>query len=687
VKLVGIDIGGTFTDLALYDSSSDAVVVHKVRSTPDDPGRALVSGIVELCERGGIEPDTIDGVLHGTTVATNAVLEHRGARTGMVTTEGMRDIVHIGRHQRPQPYSVMQDIPWQSRPFVERAHRIPVAGRIAPPLGAAISPLDEDAVRAAGRQLRDAGVEAIAVCFLFSYLDPTHEERAAEILREEAPDCFVTTSASISPQFREFERFTTACMNAFVGPGTGRYLERLTDGLKAEGVEADLLVMRSNGGVASVAEAAERPVTLMLSGPAAGVLGAQWAAGLVERKRLITFDMGGTSADIGLVTETGINEASARDTHIADYPLLVPMFDIETIGAGGGSIAHVDAAGAFKVGPRSAGAAPGPACYGNGGDEPTITDAHLVLGRIDPDRFLGGEMPLEVARAEAVVDRLAGELGMERLEAAAGILTLANANMAQTIRSITVERGRDPREFALVAFGGAGPLHAAELAAMLGVPEVVVPPHPGITSATGLLTSDLRYDSMATVFAVEGSVDGTALNARFTELANELLERLRRDGADDDQVLVERYLDCRYAGQGYELRIPVGEDGYTEATLEAFHRAHEAEYGHAFSDPIEVVNLRVTATGPRPKLQRVSVEAGTFEDAAVGEASTVWRVDGELQSLPTRHLLRERLPLDEPIAGPAILYQRDTTIAVPPGWVATATATGPLVLTTQEAGA
>jgi N-methylhydantoinase A len=360
VKLVGIDIGGTFTDLALYDSSSDAVVVHKVRSTPDDPGRALVSGIVELCERGGINPDTIDGVLHGTTVATNAVLEHRGARTGMVTTEGMRDIVHIGRHQRPQPYSVMQDIPWQSRPFVERAHRVPVAGRIAPPMGAAITPLDEDAVRAAGRQLRDAGVEAIAVCFLFSYLDPTHEERAAEILREEAPDCFVTTSASISPQFREFERFTTACMNAFVGPGTGRYLERLTDGLKAEGVEADLLVMRSNGGVASVAEAAERPVTLMLSGPAAGVLGAQWAAGLVGRKRLITFDMGGTSADIGLVTETGINEASARDTHIADYPLLVPMFDIETIGAGGGSIAHVDAAGAFKVGPRSAGPHPDP---------------------------------------------------------------------------------------------------------------------------------------------------------------------------------------------------------------------------------------------------------------------------------------------------------------------------------------
>jgi N-methylhydantoinase A/oxoprolinase/acetone carboxylase beta subunit len=603
----------------------------------------------------------------------------------MVTNDGMRDIVHIGRHQRPQPYSVMADVPWQTRPFVQRADRLPIAGRIVPPTGETLVELDEDAVRAAGRTLRSNGVEAIAVCFLFSYLDPGHEERAAEILREEAPDCFVTTSASISPQFREFERFTTACMNAFVGPGTGRYLEKLTDGLSERGVEADLLVMRSNGGVASVAEAAERPVTLMLSGPAAGVLGAQWAGQLIGRKRLITFDMGGTSTDIGLVTEAGINEASARDTHIADYPLLVPMFDIETIGAGGGSIAHVDPAGAFKVGPRSAGAVPGPAAYGQGGTEPTITDAHVVLGRIDPARFLGGEMALDTAGAEAAIDALATRLGMERLEAAAGILTVANANMAQTIRSITVERGRDPREFALVAFGGAGPLHAADVADMLGVPEVLVPPHPGITSATGLLTSDLRYDAMATVFALEGSVDGAALNARFAELGDQLLARLARDGAAGEKVTVERFLDCRYAGQGYELRIPVGDEGYTDATLAAFHAAHEGEYGHAFSDPIEVVNLRVTATGPRPKLQRVSVGSGTLKEATIGEATTVWRVDSELESLPTKHLLRERLPVDEPIAGPAILYQRDTTIAVPPGWTAKATADGPLVLTTQEA--
>jgi N-methylhydantoinase A/oxoprolinase/acetone carboxylase beta subunit len=678
--LVGIDIGGTFTDLALYDSAQERLVVHKVRSTPDDPGRALVTGIGELCERAGVPWGELDGILHGTTVATNAVLEHRGARTGMLTTEGFRDVVHIGRHQRPQHYSVMQDIPWQSRPFVRRADRLSVAERIAPPVGAEVVPLDEDAVREAARVLRERGIEAVAVCFLFSYLDPAHEERAAAILREELPDRFVTTSAAVSPQFREFERFTTACMNAFVGPGTSTYLERLTGSLQERGIDADLLVMMSNGGVSSVASAAERPVALMLSGPAAGVLGGSWAARLADRERVITFDMGGTSADIGIVTEAGASEASARDTEIAGYPLLVPMFDIQTIGAGGGSIAHVDEGGAFRVGPRSAGAVPGPACYGLGGEEPTITDAHLVLGRLDPERFLGGDMRLDPARAEAAVDRLAAELGLGRLETAEGILTIANASMGQTIRSITVERGHDPRSFSLVAFGGAGPLHAAELAATLEVPEVLVPPHPGITSAAGLLTSDLRYDQMRTVFMVEGAVDAGRINRQLAELGEDLVGRLRRDGVPEGETSVAFALDCRYAGQGYELRVPVGPEGFTPATLDAFHRAHEREYGHAFSDPVEIVNLRVTAVGRRPKLSRVEVGSGTLADATIGVQESVWRAGGELVSLPTRRLERHRLPVDEPVSGPAIVFQRDTTVAVPPDWTLRAQPRGPLVL-------
>jgi len=681
MRFVGIDIGGTFTDLALYDSEREDVHVHKVRSTPEDPGRALVEGIVELCEQVGIAPVDVDGVLHGTTVATNAVLEHRGALTGLLTTEGMRDVVHIGRHQRPQPYSVMQDIPWQARPFVQREHRVGVPERIAPPRGEALLTLDEDAVRAAGRQLREAGVQAVAVCFLFSYLDPAHEQRAAALLAEEMPDAFVSTSADVSPQFREFERFTTACMNAFVGPGTGLYLERLVEALATRGLRSDLLVMRSNGGVASVAEAAARPVTLMLSGPAAGVLGAQWAGGLVDRQRLITFDMGGTSTDIGLVTESGVHEASARDTQIAGYPLLVPMFDLQTIGAGGGSIARVDEAGAFVVGPQSAGARPGPACYGLGGAEPTITDAHLLLGHLDADRFLGGELPLRTDAAEEAIGRLAKRLGLGLRETAEGILTLANAQMARTIRSITIERGHDPRDFTLVAFGGAGPLHAVEVAGLLDIPEVLVPPHPGITSASGLLTSELRYDLMRTVFMVEDDLDVQAINVRFHQLVDELVRRLMHEGAAAEEIRVERFLDCRYVGQGYELRIPVPEEGLTPDGLAAFHLVHEAAYGHAHEDPIEVVNLRVTATGGRPRLSRVRLGSGDLESASIGEVAASWRVDGALVELPTLQLLRERLPLEEPVSGPVIIFQRDTTILVPPGWTARATPDGPLMVT------
>jgi N-methylhydantoinase A/oxoprolinase/acetone carboxylase beta subunit len=680
--LVGIDIGGTFTDLALHDSADGRLVVHKVRSTPDDPGRALVSGIVELCERAGVEPGDVDGVLHGTTVATNAVLEHNGAETGMITTQGMRDVLHIGRHQRPEPYSVLLDIPWQAQPFVRREHRLTVPERIAPPRGAVVEALDEDAVRGAARALKEAGVQSVAVCFLFAYLDGAHEERAAEIVREELGEgSFVCSSADITPQFREFERFTTTCMNAFVGPGTGDYLERLTAGLAREGVGAEVLVMRSNGGVASIAEASERPVTLMLSGPAAGVLGASWASALVGRERLVTFDMGGTSADIAIVTEAGISEASARDTSIAGHPLLVPMFDIQTIGAGGGSIAWIDEAGAFQVGPRSAGAVPGPACYGRGGEQPTITDAHVVLGRIDPERFLGGDMTLDAAASEAVVGDIAARLGLGPIEAAEGILTLANAHMAQTVRSITIERGHDPRDFSLVAFGGAGPLHAAELAEALGMGEVLVPPHPGITSAAGLLTSDLRYDGMKTVFMVQGAIDAARINAQMDDLAAELTARLRRDGADPGDVVVERALDCRYVGQGYELRIPVPGDAFDEGLLEAFHAAHRDEYGHAFDDPIEIVNVRLTVRGARPKLERVTVGHGTLDEAVIGERPGHWRSGGELVELPTRHLQRELLPLDTPIPGPAVVVQRDTTVAVPPDWTATATAEGVLLLT------
>jgi N-methylhydantoinase A/oxoprolinase/acetone carboxylase beta subunit len=680
MQVVGVDIGGTFTDLMLYDAEAGTTHVHKVRSTPDDPGRALVTGIVELCGTAGIETSDVGAIFHGTTIATNAVLEHDGAVAGLVTTAGFRDIVHIGRHQRPQNYSIMQDIPWQARPFVKRRHRKVVTERVIPPAGDVLIPLDEDEVRAVARELKEEGVDAVAVCFLFSYLNPEHERRAVAIVREELPGAFVTASTDISPQFREFERFTTSCMNAFVGPKVGRYLGQLERALESEGVSGELHVMMSNGGLASSGSAAERPVTLLLSGPAAGILGGVWAGGLSGRERLITFDMGGTSADIGIVTKAGISEASARDTWVAGYPLLVPMLDVHTIGAGGGSVAHVDEGGAFRVGPRSARAVPGPACYGLGGDEATITDANVVLGRIDPERFLGGELRLDRELAVEAVERFAGQVGLPLLEAAEGIVTIANASMARAIRSRTIQKGHDPRDFALVAFGGAGPLHAAEVAESLSIPEVLVPPYPGITSAIGLLTSDLKYDQMRTVFMVEGSIDSARIDRELAELEQELRARLEADGIPATNVAVAAGLDCRYVGQGYELRVPLPSGRFSATALAEFHRLHELEYGHAFQDPIEIVNLRVSAVGERAKVGRLPLSSGSLEEALVGEGSGVFRENGSLGTLSTRYYERWRLPVDVMLPGPAVIFQRDTTVLVPPRWAARAEPTGNLVL-------
>ena len=685
MRVVGVDIGGTFTDFMLYDTESGGVHVHKVPSTPAQPEQAMVTGLAELCADAGLVPGDVTGVFHGTTVATNAVLQHEGAVAGMITTRGFRDIVHIGRHQRPLHYSVMQDIPWQAQPFVQRRHRKVVTERIVPPTGEVLTPLDEEEVRAAARDLREEGVEAVAVCFLFSYLNPEHERRAAAIVREEMPAAFVTTSADIFPQFREFERFTTATMSAFVGPRTGNYLDRLATALASEGVEGELHVMMSSGGVASVRTAAERPVTLLLSGPAAGILGGQWAGALAGRRRLITFDMGGTSADIGIVTEDGVSEASARDTWVGGYPLLVPMLDVHAIGAGGGSIAYVDEGGAFRVGPRSAGASPGPACYGYGGLEPTISDAHIVLGRLDPERFLGGRMKLNRDAAVEVVQKLADQLALSLLETAEGILTIANSNMARAIRSRTIEKGHDPREFALVAFGGAGPLHAAEVADSLEIPEVLVPPHPGITSAGGLLTSDLKYDQMRTVFQLQGNVDSERLNRELDELETELRGWLERDGMPAGDVEVIRALDCRYVGQGYELRVTLDDGPFSDEALDQFHVLHEREYGSAYGDPIEIVNARVTAIGRRPALESLPVSSGSLDEALLGESAGVFRVEGNLQALQTRFYDRSLLPLDETIPGPAVVFHLDTTTVVPPAWNVRADVSGNLILTKVSA--
>ena len=692
MKLIGVDVGGTFTDLIITDSETQQTEIHKVPTTPEDPSIGATEGIRELCARSGIEPGDIDHVFHGTTIATNAVLQHNGARTGMITSAGYRDIIHIGRHQRPENYSIMQDIPWQSRPLVRRRHRKTVAERLIPPAGDVLVPLDEEAVRKAAREFKAEGVEAIAICFLFSYLEPKHELRAREIVLEEYPEVFVSTSARVAPQFREFERFTTAAMNAFIGPKVRTYVQRFDGQLKEAGLAADLHIMGSNGGVATAQTVAELPVVTLLSGPAAGVLGGAWAAALSGRSRLITFDVGGTSADIGIVIDGQYSEATARDTWIGGYPILVAMIDIGTIGAGGGSIAHVDAGGGFKVGPQSAGARPGPACYGFGGEAPTVSDANLALGRLDPDNFLGGSMALDAAAAEKVIDGLAERLGIERFEAAEGVLTIMNSNMANAIRAKTVQKGIDPRGFSLVAFGGAGPLHGAEVADLLGIPEVVVPPHPGITSAGGLLTTDLKYDQIKTEFQVKGTVDLDKINRDFQALSAELLEQFASDGLTEAEVEQLRFGDLRYVGQGYELRVAIPQGALDGAALEqvwqAFHELHEQEYGHFFTDsPIEIVNIRLTGVGKMPKIANPPAPIGESLDAAhVKTATSVFRVDGALQRLETKFYIRAKLPPETAFDGPAVILQKDTTTVVPPGWSAILDKGANLILTANRKG-
>jgi N-methylhydantoinase A len=686
MKVIGVDVGGTFTDIVYCDMSTGDVAIHKVSTTPDDPSRAIIEGVTEICAAAGAAPESIDYLLHGTTTATNAVLEHKGARTGMVTNQGFRDIVHIARHQRAEHYSIMQELPWQNRPLAPRRHRKVVRGRLIPPRGEELEPLSEDDVVAAARALKAEGVEAVAVCFLFSYLNPAHEDEAKRILIRELPGVFITTSSSVSPQFREFERFTTAALCAFVGPKMRTYIGKLDSSLREAGLNADLRIMASNGGVATPAMVEEKPVATLLSGLAAGVLGGAWVGALSGRRKLITFDIGGTSADIGLVVEGRYAETDPRSTFIAGFPLLLPMIDIHTIGAGGGSIAYLDQGGAFRVGPRSAGAVPGPAAYARGGRQPTVTDANLVLGRLDKDDFLGGAMKLDEEAANRVIEKLANELGLGKLEAAEGVLTVINSNMANAIRSRTVQKGVDPREFALVAFGGAGPLHGAEVAQALGIPEVIVPPYPGITSAMGLLTTDLKYDAIRTQFQVSGKVDLNRLNADLFEMERRLAAQFAADHLDPDGLTFVRDGDLRYVGQGYELKIPfpggVLKNADLERVWELFHQAHQREYGHHFTgNQIEIVNVRVSGIGAMPKIQKIKpAEGGSLKAARTRAGQCMFRVAGELKSFETVFYRRPLLPVEEKFSGPAVVLQKDSTTIVPPGWSAINDRGGNLIL-------
>lgn len=676
MKLFGVDVGGTFTDVIFNDTDKQTTVIHKVPTTLDDPSTGVVQGILDLCERYFIDKSEIDHVFHGTTIATNAVLEYDGAKTGMITTKGYRDIIHIGRHQRPQNYSIMQEIPWQDKPLVQRRNRVAVAERMGPTKNEVIVALEEEEVRKAVKDLKENGVDSIIVNFLFSYINPQHEQRVKEIIKEEYPEVFITISSDVSPQFREFERFTTSSLNGFIGPKVKNYIQNLEVRLKESGIPAELHIMCSNGGVATPHTVSEKPVNTLLSGPAAGILGGVWSGQVTKRNKIITFDVGGTSADIGIIKDNTYSESSARDTWIAGYPVMVPMIDIHTIGAGGGSIAFIDEGGAFKVGPRSAGSRPGPACYGHGGIKPTVSDANVVLGRIDEENFLGGEMPIYKNAAYQVMDELAEKLHLSRERTAEGILQIMNNNMANAIREKTVQKGEDPREFSLVAFGGAGPLHAVDVAKILNIPEVIVPLYPGINSATGLLTTDLKYDVIKTEFMLSSDVDYSVLNQDFSSLEQELTRRLIEDGVSENQITISRSVDCRYVGQGYELRVefPIGfiDEQIIETVIKEFHKNHKIEYGHSFLDtPIEIVNIRVTGFGSMPKIKKQKIDhLYTLDDALLKIGETIFNIDGNLEKVATKFYQREQIPIGVEFQGPCIVLQKDTTTVIPPNCTA-----------------
>ena len=674
MKRMGVDVGGTFTDLILVDEEAGKITVDKVPSTPDDPARGVVDGIERLCDRAGVTLAQIDNLLHGTTVATNIALTHTGAEVGMITTEGMRDILHIARHKKPLNFSLQQELPWQSRPLVKRRHRLTVPERVTVPNGEVLVALDEDAVRDRVRTLKAAGVEAVAVCFLHSYLNPAHEQRVKEILLEEFPEAFLSVSNEVLPLYREFERFSTVALNAYVGPKVSRYVERFAEAMRGAEFTHGVQLMQSSGGMATVESASARPVNLLLSGPVAGLIGGIWAGRLAGFDNVVTLDIGGTSADIGVAAGGQLRMRHLLDTKIGDYQAMVPMVDIDTIGAGGGSIAYVDQGGVFRVGPQSAGADPGPACYGRGGTLPTSTDAQLALGRLRAERgLLGGEMTLDRALAEQALAAVADELGMTVEEAALGALQVQKFGMTQAIELNSVRRGYDPREFTLVAAGGAGPLFACDIALELEIARVLVPPHPGIIAATGLLATDLQHEFVATERHALKALDQARISTRFDELGEQALAQLDADAVPADRRLVRRLADCRYAGQGYEVRteVPAGavDDAWVKELEERFHTAHEHEYGHRFDAPIEIINIRVVGIGRVDELQAAGIERGDGDPSGAKtlEREVAFDVDGKAERHLTPFYERERLRAGDRITGPAIVEQYDTTTVIPPG--------------------
>ncbi len=667
---LGIDVGGTFTDVVLIDDRSGRIHYTKVLTTPRNQAEGVIQGIERILETTATSMADVEYMVHGSTIGTNALIERKGAKTGLVTTEGFRDVLEIARIERPDAglYDMTVDLP---EPLVPRYLRVEARERVGAD-GRVVIPLDEDSVRQAVAYLKQEGVESVAVCLLFSFLNPAHEQRVREICQELYPEAYVSLSSEIAPEFREYERTSTTVLNAYLQPIVDRYLNSLVGQLRERYGHTDVRIMQASGGSMTVEVARRHAVHTVNSGPAGGVVAGSYVGRLVGDSQLITVDMGGTSFDIGLVDRG--NPRVHSEGEFEGYPVKVPMVDVHAIGAGGGSIAWVDRGGALNVGPISAGADPGPACYGLGGDAPTVTDANLLLGRLNPAYFLGGHMPLDPDLARRALEaHVARPLGISVEEAAHGIIRLVNANMVKGISVSSIERGYDVRDFTLVAFGGAGALHAVELAEALGMKKVIVPPYPGTFSALGLLVSDTRHDYVQTVALHEREATPEALLDIFLRLERQGLEQLREERVPEEHIEVVWSADLRYEGQSYELNTPVVHSGRqltaedVVATVRRFHELHRRVYEYASEEEsVEFVSLRVTAVGRVPA---VSLSAGDMADAdpspALKERRPVYFAGAGF--VPSPIYDRARLRPGNVIVGPCLVEEVASTTVITPG--------------------
>jgi N-methylhydantoinase A len=659
---VGIDTGGTFTDLVAVEIERGRYHYHKVPTTTSDPARGILDGVAEILDQNGLARKDVDFLVFGTTLATNAVLEGKWARTGLLTTSGFRDVLELARQRRPHYFNL--DIP-KPMPPASRDCRLEIEGRIAFD-GSEVTPLSEKDIRVAIEGLKTKKVEAVAICFLHAYANPRHEERARELVHELWPEIYLCTSNDVLAEFREFERFATATVNASLMPVMDRHLERFERGVLELGIPRSPRVMQSNGGAVSPAAVRKIPVNTFFSGPAGGVIGCVGLGTQLGFPNLITFDMGGTSTDVCLIRDG--EPAKKSERAMGGFPVRTRTLDIHTIGAGGGSIAWRDAGGLLKVGPQSAGAYPGPAAYGRGGTTATVTDANVVLGRLNPRTLLGGRMAMHADRAHAVIEELARKLGVDETKAAAGVLEIINVNMMGAVRVISVEQGEDPRDFTLVAFGGAGPLHAADVARNMGMRQVLVPPRPGLLSAIGLLHAEVRADFSLTRLVRAEASQLKSLNDGFATLARRGAQWLEGEG--ERRGTFQWYADLRYFGQNFELIMELKNDKLDANELdklrEAFHRRHKDYYGYDMREqPVEIVNLRLVVTGKRKAMpaERVKLARSDLKSALL-EKRKVWFAQSGYVATPVYD--RDRLPADARITGPAIIEQMDTTTVVPP---------------------